>query len=74
MKISINKAAFKREGRTRVFTVEDMGRVLGDHEVVQIIDETGIPVAELCYTPETPTKTGARAYLQVYDETKVRLR
>jgi hypothetical protein len=74
MKISINRAAFNREGHFAVFTVEDMGRVLGDHEVVQIVDEAGVPVAELVYTPENPTKTGARAYLQVYDETKVRIR
>jgi len=73
MKISVNKAAIKRLGHLKVFTVEDLGGVLGDHEGVQIIDEKGIPVAELMYTPETPTKTGARAYLQVYDESKVRL-
>ena len=63
----------RREG-TRVFTVEDLGTVLGDFETIQIIDAAGIPVAELCYTPDTPTKTGARAYLQVYDETKLRYR
>ena len=74
MKISINRAAFNRKDYHAVFTVEDMGRILGDHEIVQIIDEAGVPVAELCYTPENPTKTGARAYLQVYDETKVRIR
>ena len=74
MKISINRTAFRREGNTRVFTVEDITGVKGDFEVVQIIDETGVPVAELCYTPDQPAKTGARAYLQVYDETKVRLR
>ncbi len=73
MKISINKAAFNREGHTKIFTVEDLGTVLGDHEGVQIIDEQGIPVAELVYTPDNPTKTGARAYLQIYDETKVRI-
>lgn len=74
MKISINRTAFRREGNTRVFTIEDELGVKGDFEVVQIIDETGVPVAELCYTPDQPAKTGARAYLQVYDESKVRIR
>lgn len=73
MKISVNKAAIKRHGHLDVFTVEDLGTVLGDVEGVQIIDEQGVPVAELVYTPDTPTKTGARAYLQVYDENRVRL-
>ena len=74
MKISINRTAFRREGNTRVFTLEDITGVKGDVEVVQIVDEAGIPVAELCYTPDQPAKTGARAYLQVYDESKVRIR